>query len=54
MVTTPGKKDATLSDEEAVKLAETTDVSPQQAKDLVAKHGKEKGKKEAKNYKAEG
>jgi len=35
-------------------LAETTDVSPKQAKDLAAEHGKAKGEKEAKNFKAEG
>jgi hypothetical protein len=49
-----GKQDTPLSDKEALKLAETTDVSPKQAKDLAAKHGKEGAKKEAKNYKAEG
>jgi hypothetical protein len=54
MATKQGKKDNRLSDKEAMQLAETTDVSPQQAKDLSAEHGKEKGKKEAKNFKAEG
>lgn len=54
MTKTPGKKDSTISDKEALDLAETTDVSPKQAKDLAAKHGKEGAKKEAKNYKAEG
>ena len=53
-MTKTGKKDSPLSDKEALKLAETTDVSPKQAKDLAAKHGKEGAKKEAKNYKAEG
>ncbi|PAP93610.1 hypothetical protein CIT31_21030 [Mesorhizobium wenxiniae] len=43
-------------DEEALRLAETTDVSPNQAKDLMRKHGKNSPKveKEAKNFKAEG
>ena len=49
-----GKKDNRLSDKEAMHLAETTDVSPQQAKDLAAKHGKDKAEKEARNFKAEG
>ena len=50
----PKTKDNRLSDKEAVHLAETTDVSPQQAKDLVQKHGKKEGAKQAKNFKAEG
>jgi hypothetical protein len=54
MAATPGKKDRALSDKEALELAETTDVSPKQAKDLAAKHGKEGARKEAKTYKAEG
>jgi hypothetical protein len=54
LMTKTGKKDSPLSDKEALKLAEATDVSPKQAKDLAAKHGKEGAKKEAKNYKAEG
>lgn len=54
MPTKQRKKDNRLSDKEAVHIAETTDVSPQQAKDLVAEHGKDKGKEEAKNFKAEG
>ncbi|PAQ04484.1 MAG: hypothetical protein EOQ86_28765 [Mesorhizobium sp.] len=43
-------------DKEALRLAETTDVSPNQAKDLMRKHGKDRAKveKEAKNFKAEG
>jgi hypothetical protein len=49
-----GKKDNRLSDKEAMHLAETTDVSPKQAKDLAEKHGKAKAAKEAKNFKAEG
>jgi hypothetical protein len=43
-----------ISDEEALHLAETTDVSPKQAKDMAKEHGKEGAKKEARNYKAEG
>lgn len=54
MTKNPARKDRNLSDEEALKLAETTDVSPKQAKDLAAEHGKDGAKKEAKNYKAEG
>ena len=54
MATKQGKKDNRLSDKEAMHLAEITDVSPKQAKDLAEKHGKEKGAKEAKNFKAEG
>ncbi len=43
-------------DQKALRLAETTDVSPKQAKDLMRKHGKdsEKVDREAKNFKAEG
>jgi hypothetical protein len=52
MATKQRKKDNRLSDKEAMHLAETTDVSPQQA--FVEKHGKAKGEKEAKNFKAEG
>ncbi|WP_167434253.1 hypothetical protein [Mesorhizobium helmanticense] len=54
MATKQGKKDNRLSDKEAMHIAETTDVSPKQAKDLAEKLGKEKGKQEAKNFKAEG
>jgi hypothetical protein len=54
MATKQNKKDNRLSDKEAMHLAETTDVSPQQAKDLIEKHGKAKAEKEAKNFKAEG
>jgi hypothetical protein len=53
MATKQGKDDSRLSDKEAMHLAETTDVSPQQAKELAEKHGKEKAIKEAKNFKAE-
>ncbi|MER8556435.1 hypothetical protein NKH69_22900 [Mesorhizobium sp. M0976] len=43
-------------EKKALHLAETTDVSPKQAKDLMRKHGKDSPKieKEAKNFKAEG
>ncbi|TIT22991.1 MAG: hypothetical protein E5W70_10340 [Mesorhizobium sp.] len=43
-------------EKEALRLAETTDVSPKQARDLMRKHGKDSPKveKEAKNFKAEG
>jgi len=54
MATKQGKKDNRLSDKEAMHIAETTDVSPRQAKDMAAKHGKDKAMKEAKNFKAEG
>jgi len=39
-----------------MRLAETTDVSPKQARDLMREHGKdsEKVDKEARNFKAEG
>lgn len=53
----PTKKPKTESkDKKALRLAETTDVSPKQAKDLMQKHGKDSSKveKEAKNFKAEG
>ncbi|BAB47725.1 msr0058 [Mesorhizobium japonicum MAFF 303099] len=54
MATKQGKKDNRLSDKEALHIAETTDVSPGQAKELAKKHGKDKAKEEAKNFKAEG
>jgi hypothetical protein len=54
MATKQDKEDNRLSDKEAMHLAETTDVSPRQAKDLIEKHGKAKAEKEAKNFKAEG
>jgi hypothetical protein len=50
----PKTKDNRLSDKEALRLAEMTDVSPQQAKDLAKEHGKEEGTKQAKKIKAEG
>jgi hypothetical protein len=43
----------TLEDQ-ALKLAETTDVSPKQARELIEKHGFEKAEKEARKFKAEG
>ncbi|RVA19617.1 hypothetical protein EN935_34505 [Mesorhizobium sp. M7D.F.Ca.US.004.03.1.1] len=54
MATKQGKKDNRLSDKEAMHIAETTDVSPGQAKELAEKHGKDNAEKEAKNFKAEG
>ncbi|WP_171883315.1 MULTISPECIES: hypothetical protein [Mesorhizobium] len=54
MATRQGKKDNRLSDKEAMRIAETTDVSPGQAKELAEKHGKDKAKEEASNFKAEG
>lgn len=50
-----GEKTET-EDEKALRLAETTDISPQQAKDLMREHGKdsEKVDEEAENFKAEG
>lgn len=44
------------TDREAMHLAETTDVSPKQAKDLVREHGgdKKKAAGTARNFKAEG
>lgn len=43
-------------DREALRLAETTDVSQNQAKELIRKHGKNsaEAEKEARNFKAEG
>ena len=54
MATKQGKKDNRLSDKEAMHIAETTDVSPGQAKELAEKQGKDKAKEEARNFKAEG
>ena len=50
------KKKTEGEDKKAQHLAETTDVSPQQAKDLMREHGKDSPKveKDAKNFKAEG
>jgi hypothetical protein len=49
-------KDQENRDREALRLAEETDVSPDQAKEMIDKHGKAAGKaeKEARNFKAEG
>ena len=49
-------KESKRVDKKALHLAETADVSPKQAKDLMRKHGKDSPKveKEAKNFKAEG
>lgn len=54
MTRNPTRKDSDLSEKEAIKLAEVTDLSPGQAKELAAEHGKDGAKKEARNYKAEG
>ena len=55
---TGGRSKSPASDKErkALRLAETTDLSPKQAKDLMEKHGKHSAKveKEARNFKAEG
>lgn len=52
---TAGRKSKRV-DKEALHLAETTDVSPRQAKELLEKHDgdRKKAEKEAKNFKAEG
>ncbi len=47
-------KEHRLSDKEALRIAEQTDVSPQQAKDLAKEHGKAKGEAEARKTKDEG
>jgi len=52
MANTPGK-DHRISDEEALRIAEQTDVSPRQAKELVKEHGKAKGTEEARKQKDE-
>lgn len=46
-------KDYRISDKEALRIAEQTDVSPQQAKDLAREHGKIKGEQEAHKTKDE-
>jgi len=53
---TTSKQTTESKDKKALRLAETTDVSPEQAKELMRKHGKDSPKveKEARNYKAEG
>jgi hypothetical protein len=50
------RKKTKSEEQKALQLAETTDVSPEQAKDLMRKHGKDSPKveEEAKNFKAEG
>jgi hypothetical protein len=53
MANTPSK-DHSISDKEALKIAEQTDVSPQQAKELATEHGKAKGEQEARKTKDEG
>jgi hypothetical protein len=47
-------KDHRISDREALRIAEQTDVSPEQAKELVKEHGKVKGTEEARKQKDEG
>ncbi|TIS53728.1 hypothetical protein [Mesorhizobium sp.] len=54
---TTARKQKTESEEKkALRLAETTDVSPKQAKDLMREHGKDSPEveKKARNFKAEG
>jgi len=46
-------KNIRISEKEAMRLAETTDVSPKHAKELIEKHGATKARKEAKQFKAE-
>ena len=48
--------DKETRDKKALRLAETTDISPKQAKDLMREHGKDSPEveKEARNTKAEG
>lgn len=50
------KPAASDKERKALRLAEKTDLSPKQAKDLMDKHGKDSAKveKEARNFKAEG
>jgi len=47
--------DPLTQDEDIKYLAENTDLSPLQAKDLIKKHGRDRQKllEEAKNFKAE-
>lgn len=51
---TKKSKNVRLSEKEAMMMAETTDVSPRQAKELIEKHGTEKAREKAKEFKAEG
>jgi hypothetical protein len=50
------KRKKETTEKKAMRLAEVTDVSPKQARDLMKKHGKDSPKveKAAKNFKAEG
>lgn len=50
------KRSKESANKKAMRLAETTDVSPKQAKDLMRTHGKDSPRveKAAKNFKAEG
>lgn len=52
MANTP--KDHRISDHEALRIAEQTDVSPRQAKELAEEHGKARGEQEARTTKDEG
>ncbi|TGQ31252.1 hypothetical protein [Mesorhizobium sp. M00.F.Ca.ET.216.01.1.1] len=54
--TTARKQKTENEDKKAMHLAETTDISPKQAKDLMREHGKDSAEveKEARNFKAEG
>jgi hypothetical protein len=51
-----GKCKEETTEKKAMRLAETTDISPKQARDLMKKHGKDSSRvdKAAKNFKAEG
>jgi hypothetical protein len=53
---TARKQKTESTDKKALRLAETTEVSPKQARDLMRKHGKDSPKveKEARDFKAEG
>ena len=53
-ITDTPSKNHRISDKEALRIAEQTDVSPQQAKDLAKEHGKTKGEQEARKAKDEG
>ena len=53
MANTPSK-DHRISDQEALRIAEQTDVSPRQAKELAKEHGKAKGEQEARKTNDEG
>lgn len=53
MADTPSK-DHRISDKEALRIAEQTDVSPNQAKDLAKEHGRKKAKEEVRKTKDEG